>query len=123
MKWIIALNKPELISQYDDELLNQFNIHKGELIYPDSVTTRGVWDDFCKVTGEAWDSTSDAISNWWNSGGEEIVIADGIGALLGALEGSTFGVAGAATGAIEQGCIYSIEAAANELIKIEINNR
>lgn len=98
MKWIIALNYPELLSQYDDKVLNSFNIHNGELVYPSTKNTRGWWDDAWGAVGETWDSASDAVSNWWNDGGgKEVVSEDGAGAVGGAISG---GIAGSIEGGV-----------------------
>ena len=104
MKWIIALNNPELLGQYEDGVLNSFNIHRGELVPPSSADTRGWWDDAWGAIGETWDSGSEAVSNWWNyGGGKEVVAEDGAGAVGGAISGgiagSALGGAGAAPGA------------------------
>jgi hypothetical protein len=98
MKWIIALNNPELLGQYEDEILNSFNIHKGELVFSSSADTRGWWDDAWGAIGETWDSGSEAVSNWWNyGGGKEVVAEDGAGAVGGAVSG---GIAGSTAGGI-----------------------
>lgn len=116
MKWIIALNKPELLTKYNDKVLNSFNIHKGELVLSSSIDTRGWWDDAWGAIGETWDSGSEAVSNWWNyGGGKEVVAEDGYGAVGGAVGGSVGGLPGAAAGAVSGGCAASIVEAIKHL--------
>lgn len=117
MKWILALNHPQLLLQFDDETLNAFVIKGDRLIPP--VQSRGWWEDAWSSIGETWDSISESVSDWWNEGGAEVVAADAgdavAGAIGGAIAGSAAGGAGAGPGAVmgavAGGCTGSISAA------------
>lgn len=113
-KWILMLNRPELLAEFTDEQLNSFIVKNGELVPP--VQTKGWWEDAWNSVSEAWDSTTDYVSDWWNNGGKEVVTSDAGGAAAGAIEGAIFGstaggagaVPGAVTGAITGGAKESI---------------
>lgn len=107
MKWILILNKPNMVNKFSDEELNLFTIKNKRLMAP--TQTRGNWwDDAWNSTGEAWDSATDYVSDWWNEGGGKEVVATDAGsavegALGGAIAGSAAGGGGAVPGAIAGG--------------------
>jgi hypothetical protein len=119
-KWVIALNYPDLLGKYTDEELNRVNITKEGLIEnSDKVQLKNWWNDAWSAVGEAWSSTSAAVSNWWDyEGGKEVVAADAGGAVSGALggavgslaSGGTLSIPAAVGGGISVGCLNSIDA-------------
>ena len=112
MKWIVAINFPEYLSLYSDEDLNLF---VGEELITSQALTKSWWDDAWSAIGETWDSIQNAVVDWWNNGGgKEIVLTDAGSAGVGAIEGIVAGGAGAAAGAIAEGCRGSIVAAIYE---------
>jgi hypothetical protein len=121
MKWKIALNKPELLLQYDDKTLNAFTIRDNNFVYP--IKTKSWWESAWAPIGETWDNIRGAVSKWWNEeGGKEVVGTDAgdavAGALAGAMVGGSF-TAGAGTsvgaimGGVSAGCAGSISEAVN----------
>lgn len=108
-KWQLAMNHPELLSVYSDAQLNDLKFKNRQLISAGSPATRGLWDDFKNWASETWDS----VGEWWNNGGDTIVLEDVFGAASGAWEvGSvTWNWVGAVGGAIVMGTIASVNAA------------
>ena len=128
MKWILAMNHPQLLLQFDDETLNAFVVKGDKLIPP--VQSRGWWEDAWSSIGETWDSISEAVSDWWHDGGAEVVAADAGGAVAGALEGAIKGSViggvgagpGAIMGAVAEGCTASISIAISSWIQGHFND-
>ena len=123
-KWILMLNRPELLAEFTDEQLNSFIVKNGELVPP--VQTKGWLDDAWSSVSETWDSATDYVSDWWNNGGgKEVVAADAGSAVEGAIEGALIGGAasggsgtglGAIVGGIGIGAAASIDSAVQEWI-------
>ncbi|MDR1681776.1 MAG: hypothetical protein LBS25_00085 [Candidatus Symbiothrix sp.] len=87
LKWMIALNYPELLELYSDDELNRFSIKNGNLIAPKSIRLKSWWDDAWGAVGEAWDTGATAMTDWWNNGGSEVVAEDAGGAIAGGISG------------------------------------
>ncbi|MDR1090520.1 MAG: hypothetical protein LBL79_05535 [Prevotella sp.] len=51
VKWMVALNCPELLELYSDDELNSFSIKNGNLIAPGSIRLKGWWDDAWGAVG------------------------------------------------------------------------
>lgn len=124
MKWILILNKPNMVNKFSDEELNLFTIKNKKLMAP-AQTRGGWWDDAWSSAGEAWDSTTDYVSDWWNEGGGKEVVADDAGsavagAIGGAIAGSSVGgvgsIPGAITGGVGAGAAGSISSAVEQWI-------
>ena len=64
-KWYFALNYPEILEQYNNEELNQFQLKNGK------IKTKGWWDDL-------WNKTE----NWFNSTVEQVSSVVKIGGIM-----------------------------------------
>jgi hypothetical protein len=125
VKWMLALNYPELLELYSDDELNRFSIKNGDLIAPRTVRLKSWWDDAWSSVGETWDTISGSVNDWWDNGGSDVVAADAGGAAGGAIGGAIAGSAvggvgagpGAIAGAISTGCIGSIQETIEQWIR------
>jgi hypothetical protein len=124
VKWMIALNNPELLELYSDDELNKLKIKNNTLNKSDNIKLKSWWSDAWGAVGEAWDTGAAAMTNWWNNGGKEVVAADAGGAAAGAMHGAIAGLPTAGTLSapaavalgIEYGCDASIAACVYEWI-------
>ena len=73
-KWIVALNFPEILEQYNNDELNQLKIKNGNIV------RMGWWSDLFDTVEGWWQ----AVANWWNDAGAEIILNDIAGSVIGA---------------------------------------
>lgn len=69
IKWMIALNYPELLMRYTDEQLNDF-------VFMNYAQTRGWLGDLWIRFGQTWDDISQYFEMWFYSGGQEVILSD-----------------------------------------------
>ncbi|MDR1339737.1 MAG: hypothetical protein LBK58_06780 [Prevotellaceae bacterium] len=125
VKWMVALNCPELLALYSDDELNRFSIKNGNLVAPGTVRLKSWWDDAWGAVGEAWDTGSAFMTSWWDNGGSDVVGADAGGAAWGAMAGAMAGLTTAGTlsgpaaiaGGITGGCGASIQETIEQWIR------
>lgn len=123
IKWIVALNFPEYLTEYSDEELNSF---VGKELIASQALTKSWWDDAWSTVGETWDSIKGAVTDWWDNGGKAVVGADAGAAIMGAVEGallgSSVGGVGAGPGAILGGIGIGASASIEESISQWVAN-
>lgn len=108
-KWLIALNFPEMLDIYTDEELNDISLWENGYITPINMTKGWIQD--------IWHDLKIIVKDWWNNGGEELVVADGTGAMGGAIGATLLGPGGVAAGAVGGGVAGSLQEAYNQWSK------
>lgn len=118
-KWYFAIHYPELLNKFNDEQLNRLFIKKKMSKSKAEIrdTTIVVKNPLSEVVivSEPTDAPSswtpfysggnDDVSEWWENTGQDMVMADSIGALEGLIRGAwAGGLYGACAGAIIDGC-------------------
>ena len=56
-----------------------------------SIVRMGFWDDLWNSAENWYDAVTNAVTNWWNNGGKDVVISDVSGATIGAIAGAAAG--------------------------------
>ena len=78
-KWYFAFHYPEILQQYNDAQINRLSLKNGKLSLKDG----SIFSDYFNSVEDWWNGGTAAVSDWFNTYGYDIMVADGVGGAWG----------------------------------------